>query len=108
MIFQEDDPVGDAVLLISHCSPVLVAPAKKVVWLGGMSFEMLVIHERCFLDSCLAQEEFKVNIQVKFQLRWWQSPYLIALLPFRLVLSLFHDKLVSSDLLLRSHLGSHL
>lgn len=34
---------------------------KKAVQLGGMSFEMLILHERCLLDSHHVQEEIKVN-----------------------------------------------
>lgn len=39
--------------------------------------------------------ETEEEIEVKFQLRWWQFPCLIVLLPFPSDLSLFHDKLLA-------------
>lgn len=44
---------------------------------------------------CEGEEELEVNMQVKFQLRWWQFPFLSVLLPFQSHLSLFHDKLLA-------------
>lgn len=45
---------------------------------------------------CEGEEEIEVDIQVKFQLRWWQFPRLLVLLPFQSDLSLFHDKLLTA------------
>lgn len=39
---------------------------------------MLILGEGCFLDSHHVQGEIEADILVKFQLRWWQPPYLIA------------------------------
>lgn len=71
----------------------MVVLGKKDVQLGGMSFEMLIMNECSFLESLEGEDQVEVNIQVKSQLRWWQLPCPIVLLPFQSHLSLLHDKL---------------